>query len=630
MRKIKRSMVLMSIFILMFVSISNIYVGEVVNHSSVRFTYVESENHHLFSDSLAIESLEDISVGIDIDEKTHITSPDTSDHEQIAELSNNDETPFDGYTLFAPMASKNTYLINNDGEIVHTWKGNYWPGYSVYLLENGNLLHTDYLGPHPNIWSQGGAVEEIAPDGSVVWNYVYWNDNYLSHHDVEILPNGNILMICMEYKSYAETIMAGRNPDVLYPNRGLVVDYIIEVKPIGSDGGLIVWEWHLWDHLIQDYESNAQNYDVVGEHPELIDINFVDQEIPLDISERQLTHTNCIDYNEKFDQILLSIALFSEIWVIDHSTTTHGAAGHIGGRSGKGGDILYRWGNPQTYRAGDQDDQIFFGVHDAEWIESGCPGEGNILAFNNGMGRPNGYYSSVEEITPPVDINGHYSLTPDSPYGPDEQVWIYTADNPFDFYGDHISGAQRLPNGNTLICNGPSGLFFEVTPEKDIVWSYENTFPISSVNLVFKIRRYSPEYPGVKILLTPEKPSRPNGPIIAKTEKEYNYSSSFIDPQGDQIYYWFDWGDGNNSGWIGPRNSNETGEATHKWNETGIYKIEVKSKDTTGFESKWSKPLIVTVHNIKSYDKQLFHKFLENHFVKTIYQRILSIRTITG
>jgi hypothetical protein len=139
--------------------------------------------------------------------------------------------------------------------------------------------------------------------------------------------------------------------------------------------------------------------------------------------------------------------------------------------------------------------------HDAQWIEPGCPGEGNILIFNNGLSRPDGRYSSVEEIIPPVDSTGNYSSTPGAPYGPKNPIWIYTADNPTDFYASVMSGNQRFPNGNTLICDGPSGTFFEVTPDNEIVWEYINPFPNPTMNRVFKARRYSPEYPGITKIL---------------------------------------------------------------------------------------------------------------------------------
>jgi hypothetical protein len=185
-----------------------------------------------------------------------------------------------------------------------------------------------------------------------------------------------------------------------------------------------------------------------------------------------------------------------------HSTTTAEAATHSGGNSGKGGDLLYRWGNPQTYGAGDASDQKLYRQHDAQWNELGCPGEGNILIFNNGNGRPEGLYSSIDEIIPPVDENGSYSLIPSSSYGPENQTWIYTAENPTDFYHPGISGAQRLPNGNTLICHG-GGTFFEVTHEKETVWEYINEFPTPATNNVFKIRRYDSNFPGLLDQLHP-------------------------------------------------------------------------------------------------------------------------------
>ena len=299
---------------------------------------------------------------------------------------------FDGNILFSPMDSTTTYLINNDGGVMHTWLNSKQPAYSVYLLENGNIIRSAKHNFKP-----GGIVQEIAWNGDIIWEFIYDSNEYLSHHDIEPLPNGNVLITAWNFKTYDETIAAGDNPN-LPPTGPLTPDHIIEVKPNGSTNGDIVWEWHVWDHLVQDYDPLKNNYGVVADHPELIDINFFSQK-SIQISD--WTHINAIDYNENLDQILLSSWYFNEIWVIDHSTTTVEAAGHTGGNSGKGGDLLYRWGNPQTYRVGAAADQQFFGQHDAQWIESGCPGADNILVFNNGLDRPAGKYSSVEEILPP-------------------------------------------------------------------------------------------------------------------------------------------------------------------------------------------------------------------------------------
>ena len=77
----------------------------------------------------------------------------------------------------------------------------------------------------------------------------------------------------------------------------------------------------------------------------------------------------------------------NEIYIIDHSTTTLEASEHSGGNSGMGGDILYRWGNPEAYRAGTNNDQKLFGQHDVQWIESNRPNSGELIVFNNGNGR---------------------------------------------------------------------------------------------------------------------------------------------------------------------------------------------------------------------------------------------------
>jgi hypothetical protein len=306
------------------------------------------------------------------------------------------------------------------------------------------------------------------------------------------MPNGNILMIAWERKEYDEAIANGRNP-LSIPAGVIWPCYIIEVEPIFPIGGKIVWEWHVWDHIIQDYDYTKDNYGVIADHPELIDINF-----GLLTGFLDWNHINSVDYNEELDQILISLHIQNEIWIIDHNTTIEEAAGHTGGKSGKGGDILYRWGNPQAYRAGTTNDQKLFGQHDARWIKPGCPGEGHITVFNNGFLRLGALYSSVDEIIPPVDENGFYYLEPGNAYGPKEPVWSYTAENPTDFYASIVSGAQRLPNGNTLICEGTSGIFFEVTMQKEIIWKYVNLYPEPINTNVVKIHRYPLDYSGIK------------------------------------------------------------------------------------------------------------------------------------
>ena len=364
----------------------------------------------------------------------------------------------EGQILYAPMYQTTTYLKESSGNINHTWPSSYMPGVMARWLGDGAILRSIRVGVGPGGGGAGGGVQKILWDGTVVWDFRYNTNGRLTHHDLKVLPNGNVLLIAWETKTRSECIAAGRNPS-LVTNYGLMPDHIIEVKPTGPSSGEIVWEWHVWDHLIQDYDPSKANYGVVADHPELVDINFVTS------TQQDLMHTNSIDYNKELDQILISVRYYSEIWVIDHSTTTEEAAGHTGGNSGKGGDLLYRWGNPRAYKRGTSSDRKLFEQHDASWVDKGYPGEGNILIFNNGVGRG---YSTVDEITPPIDENGQYYIESGSAYGPTTQTWIYKPTP--NFYASHLSGATRLKNGNTLICNGETTKVFEVTPEGSTVW----------------------------------------------------------------------------------------------------------------------------------------------------------------
>ena len=399
----------------------------------------------------------------------------------------------EGYILYCPMWSTTTYIITKEGEVAHTWKNSiYQDSQSTYLLENGNLVRASLVAASSfTAGGYQGRIEIFDWNDTRIWNYEYSTYDYCSHHDIQPLTNGNILIIAWERFTKNEAINAGRNPNSL--GTYLWSDYIIEVQPIGNSDGVIVWEWHAWDHLIQDYDQTRENYGIVENHPELIDINSGS-------TRTDWLHTNSIDYNPELDQILLSIHNFNEIWIIDHSTTIEEAASNMGGNSGKGGDILYRWGNPQSYGAGEASDQKYFGQHGAAWVKSDYLGEGNILIFNNGAGRSE-RYSTVDEIIPPVDENGFYDHTENEPYLPEEQIWIFSTEYPQDMYSPITSNVQRLPNGNTLICASNKGHFLEVTNEKNVVWDYMNPYPVGFTNKgVARIQWYSKDYPGLNYL----------------------------------------------------------------------------------------------------------------------------------
>ena len=411
-----------------------------------------------------------------------------------------------GYTLFAPKHRTMTYLINNEGQAVHQWtKSQYEPGQTVYLLENGHLLRCCFT--HAQGFTrggEGGRLEEYDWDDNLVWEFDYASDKHMLHHDIAVLPNGNILALAVERRSLDECVVAGFDPGMIRDSE-LYPDYVIEIEPARPKGGKIVWEWHVWDHLIQNRDSQKTNYGKVAEHPERIDVDCNGRGTPA-----FWNHMNSITYNAKLDQIMLSVRGCNEIWIVDHSTTAQEATGRTGGRCGKGGDLLYRWGNPAAYGRGDSRARQLFQQHDARWIPEGYPGAGNILIFNNGLDRD---YSSIEEIAPPMDASGNYQLSESSAYGPFKPVWNYTAPNKTDFFSSEISGAQRLPNGNTLICAGVLGTFFEVTTKGDTVWKYVNPVVRGGIlaqgeqpgvddrghylNAVFRIHRYTPDYPGL-------------------------------------------------------------------------------------------------------------------------------------
>ncbi len=407
----------------------------------------------------------------------------------------------DGYIMFSVPNSSSVYLINRKGQVVHEWKGNYGsPENSAYLNDDGSLFQNAADPDFPVFTGGGeaGRLQKITWNNKIVWDFEYANEEYLHHHDFAVMPNGHILAIAWEARTAEEVLAAGRKPKLI-PKAGLWPDKIVEIEPHGKNDGRVVWVWHVWDHLIQDFDSKKANYGKPADHPELLDFNVGDTLPPL-ISQDSMDilkakglpwrnqtpenrgsdvyHFNAIKYNAGLDQIVFSSPELSEIFIIDHSTTTKEAAGHKGGRWGKGGDFLYRWGNPENYHRGDSSNRKLFGQHDVRWIEKEKPGAGHLTVFNNGI--PNKVkgmdYSAIYELVPPTDNKGNYLLEKGKTYGPDRPVWTYIAPDSVSFWSSFISGAHRMNNGNTFINEGARGRFFEVTKEGKIVWEYLNPY----------------------------------------------------------------------------------------------------------------------------------------------------------
>jgi hypothetical protein len=403
-----------------------------------------------------------------------------------------------GYVLFSPTTSTTTYLIDKCGNKVHQWTSAYKPALASYLLEDGSLLRTGQLdNANFDEGGSGGIIEKFDWDGNLTWSYSISDNFQCQHHDVKFLPNGNVLAIVWERFTAAEIIAEGKNSS--YANSYILTEKIVELQPSGASGATIVWEWKVMDHLIQDFDNTKPNYGVVANNPGLINLNY----FPGLSTNVDWIHLNSIDYNESLDQIIVSSHTFCEFWIIDHSTTTAQAATNSGGNSGIGGNLLYRWGNPQAYGRGNPSVKKFYGQHHATWIPAGMPNAGKILVFNNGLNRPAGVYSSIDMVETPTMVNNTYPIVGASAFAPTSLFWTYTASVPTDFYSSNISGVYPLENGSFMVTSGASGNFFEINSNNEEVWKYisplNNTGIITqgnvpSGNLVFRCNFYPENY----------------------------------------------------------------------------------------------------------------------------------------
>lgn len=415
---------------------------------------------------------------------------------------------YDGYNLIYPHNQPNVFLIDNCGELVHTWEGEVdtRPGNVAYLLEDGRLVKTLRSASITGdaIWAGGGgATIEIRDwDNQLEWSFTMNDSLQRLHHDITVIPQQDggihIMAIAWEKKNVDELIAAGRDTSILAIGE-LWPDYIFEIDPETDE---IVWEWHAWDHLVQDFDATKSNFGDVTSENRRVDINF-------DFTgtgAADWMHGNAIDYDPINDQVILCVPNFSEVWIIDHTTTTAEAATGNGGFGGRGGDLMYRAGNPAAYKNFDIPQTLFY-PHDAhfinDFIEGFDPNFGSLAVFNNRIGTDfstaNVWRSGFDmyDWAFPADATGAWTTE-----------FTKTITHPIDstlMYSTGLSSIQYLPNSNYLICVGRFGYSFELTPDNEIVWEYKTPILGGSFveqgdiltinnNLTFRMDRYPVDY----------------------------------------------------------------------------------------------------------------------------------------
>ena len=205
-----------------------------------------------------------------------------------------------------------------------------------------------------------------------------------------------------------------------------------------------------------------------------------------------------------------------------------------------------------------------------------------------------------------------------------ELIWNYTTN-------DSVYSSPAISNGKVYVGSGDGKIYCLDANIGELIWSYTIGIGIFSSPAIADGKLYIgsmdgkvycfEENPSDNPPLTPDKPRGPQNGIVGEV---YNFTASTTDPDGDDVYYFFDWGDGNTSGWLGPYKSGEEVQANHSWSEKGIYKVKVKAKDIYGAESGWSDPLTVTVtRKSKSFYSFWFFQWLIDHF--PLLERLLKI-----
>lgn len=375
----------------------------------------------------------------------------------IIAMNNAGAQKWPGQVLFHNGTTSSTIkLVDTAGVTQKSWTVAGGPGYSTYLMPGGKICKTTRTTTSITGGGVHGKSQIIDWAGNIIWDWTYSTTSEVIHHDHCPLPNGNILFICYDQISSAACAALGRTAA-----GNVKFEKIIEVKPTGLNTGTIVWEWRFRDHLIQTSDVNKPNYTTSPvNNPQRFNINYSSGNLGSDF-----IHMNGIDYNPELDQITFSSHFLHEWFIIDHSTTTAEAATSSGGISGKGGDFLYRWGNPANYGA--TGTKNFNVLHDAHWVKKNCPRAGSIVAINNG-GQTTPITRSTIDWAKPT-LNGflyNYTVGQAMPPSTFDKRLITGG------YTSNMGNSEQFPNGNTMVCLATSGTLYEYDSMSNLLWTY--------------------------------------------------------------------------------------------------------------------------------------------------------------
>ncbi len=394
----------------------------------------------------------------------------------------------DGYLLYSPASSNKAYLIDNCGFVVNEWTFNGSSNYSgTYLLEDGSICKLNLANGYGGAAAYGDACFERRDwDNNLMWSYCGTGRYEGIHSDLYHLPNGNFLALVQDPHSASEAIAQGVNPN----NVGFSfnTESVVEFSPIGTNDAEVVWEWHLFDHLVQDFDPTKPNYGNLADFPHRYDANMMGSN----------AHFNGMHYIEERDHIVFSSWKDSEIFIIDHGTNSYEAAGPAG-------DFLWRWGRPGNYDA--PGSQMLSGQHNPKFIpDSYAVHGGKISVFNNGyFGAPGSGSCIINPIYDPV--TNTYAMGSNGAFLPEDFDFVWAGEV---FPGDNMSsgimgGTDVRPNGNIISCEATTGRFSESTPNGDVVWIYQSPDGGGGIanqgqnvnSSVYKVAKYKSDYVGL-------------------------------------------------------------------------------------------------------------------------------------